>query len=220
MYLRYASDLARRGFITASADYRLTPHARWPDPLHDVCDAIAWLRADPLGLGVLPSAVAVAGGSAGGQLAAMAALAPVGALSSGDIAAAVLWYPPLRLATMARIPEAAGAVSALLGGLDEDLLASASPLARVSSLAPPILTMTGDRDPICPPEDARAFHAALSAAAVPNELVVYPDAGHGFDLSRRWYASSFDRMAAHLASTLPRRDHYDPDGPAGRVPRR
>lgn len=203
MYLRYASDLAGRGFVAASMNYRLAPRARWPDPADDVAAAIAWLRDDPLQLGVADTSVAVAGGSAGAQLAAMAVLAPRGQGATTGAAAAVLWYPPLRLATMAALPDAADAVAAFLGGLDETRLEAASPLAHVSTTAPPIMTLVGDQDPICPEPEAREFHAALTRLGVPNELVVFPGGPHGFDLTRRWYDASLQRMTGFLAATLP-----------------
>ena len=204
MYLRYASELAARGFVTASLNHRLAPAARWPAALDDVCAAIAWLLADPLDLGVDPAALALAGGSSGAHLAAMAAVGQGASTAADGVAALVLWYPPLRLATMAAVPEAAPAVEALLGGLDARALDVASPLTHAAALAAPVLTMTGDRDPICPPADARAFHAALERAGVDNELVVVRDAPHGFDFTRRWYDLSFAHLAEFLDAHLKR----------------
>lgn len=201
-YLRYASDLARRGFIAATMDYRLTPEAGWPEPLHDVCQAVAWMRADPLGLGVQRSALTLAGASAGAHLAAMAVLAPVEPMAVGDVAAAVLWYPPLRLATMAGVPGAAGAVEALLGSLEPPDLEAASPLSHVVDTAPPILTMAGAADPICTEEDARRFHARLREEGAPTELVIVPGEPHGFDFTRRGYATSFERLLRFLNSIV------------------
>ena len=204
MYLRYASDLATRGFVAATMDYRLVPRVAWPGPLEDVRAAVAWMRADAPGLGVDPAALALAGASAGGHLAAMAALDPVDPVGPGDVAAAVLWYPPLRLGTMASVPGNSGVVRALLGGLDAARLAAASPMTHVWALAPPTLTMTGECDPICPEADARAFHERLTAFGVPNQLAVVGGAPHGFDMTRRWYEASFEGMAAFLSAVLVR----------------
>ena len=201
-YLRYASDLAHRGFVTATMDYRLTPESSWPDPLHDVCNAVAWMRDDPLEVGILSSAIALAGASAGAHLACMAALSPTAPMEVGDVAAAVLWYPPLRLATMAAVPGARASVEALLGGLDPATLERASPMAHLSAATPPVLTMTGSEDPICPERDAREFHTALTSHGVPNQLVVVPGEPHGFDFTRRGYTRSFAALLEFLSKIV------------------
>ena len=66
--------LAELGWLCASIDYRLSPEATFPDHLEDVKRAIAWLRTNAEEFGGDPKFVAVTGGSAGGHLAALAAL--------------------------------------------------------------------------------------------------------------------------------------------------
>jgi acetyl esterase/lipase len=65
--------LVRSGFVVASAEYRLSDEAPFPAQIHDVKAAIRWLRARPKVLGINPERVALAGFSAGGHLAALAA---------------------------------------------------------------------------------------------------------------------------------------------------
>ena len=66
--------LALQGWVVFDLEYRLSPRATFPDQLIDVKRAIAWIRATAAEHGAAPSFVAVAGGSAGGHLAALAAL--------------------------------------------------------------------------------------------------------------------------------------------------
>ena len=66
--------LASQGWLCISANYRLSPAAQFPDHLVDVKKVIAWVRGDGREYGAEPSVLFVAGSSAGGNLAAAAAL--------------------------------------------------------------------------------------------------------------------------------------------------
>ena len=68
--------LASQGWLCVSANYRLSPAARFPDHLVDVKKVIAWVRAHGHEYGADPTVLLVAGSSAGGNLAATAALTP------------------------------------------------------------------------------------------------------------------------------------------------
>lgn len=94
--------LARRGFLVGSADFRLAPKHPWPVFLEDVRAASRWLRAHGGGIGADTARIGVLGGSTGGHLAAMLAVAPSAgaaptrALKTPDDADAhVDWAAPL-----------------------------------------------------------------------------------------------------------------------------
>jgi acetyl esterase/lipase len=59
-----------------SANYRLRPAARHPDHLVDLKRVIAWVRGHGHEFGADPATLFVSGSSAGGHLAALAALTP------------------------------------------------------------------------------------------------------------------------------------------------
>jgi acetyl esterase/lipase len=198
-HARHAHQLAERGYVTAFIEYRLTPVAPWPAQLDDVNDAVAWLRAAAPGLGLDPGRLAVAGGSAGGHLAAMAALSPG---SSGPVQAAVLWYPAVDLRSFDAIEDARVMTDALLPGASADDLLAASPLSRVTAEAPPVLSMTGDLDWLTTVADISAFHGLLDDVGVRNELVVFKGREHGFDYHPADWQVCFERMAAFLDSAL------------------
>jgi acetyl esterase/lipase len=61
--------LARRGCVCISANYRLTPEARFPDQLIDAKRVVAWVREHGPRYGADPSRVIVGGSSAGAHLA-------------------------------------------------------------------------------------------------------------------------------------------------------
>jgi acetyl esterase len=74
---RYLAALS--GAVVVSTSYRLAPEQPFPAGLHDCEATLRWIKAEGRKYGGDPSRLAVAGGSAGGNLAAAAALrAPPG----------------------------------------------------------------------------------------------------------------------------------------------
>jgi acetyl esterase len=65
---------AGSGAAVLAIGYRLAPEHRWPASVDDAVAALRWVAAGPAELGDAPTAVAVAGDSAGGTLAALACL--------------------------------------------------------------------------------------------------------------------------------------------------
>lgn len=68
-----ARAIAERGLVAVAPDYRLSPVAPWPAQLRDCEAAVAWVASNAESLGVDAAKIGVAGGSAGGHLAAMLA---------------------------------------------------------------------------------------------------------------------------------------------------
>jgi acetyl esterase/lipase len=68
--------MARRGWVCVAMNYRLAPRHPFPAQIEDVKRAIAWTREHIASYGGDPSYLVITGGSAGGHLAALAALTP------------------------------------------------------------------------------------------------------------------------------------------------
>jgi acetyl esterase len=68
--------LAASGMLVVALDFRMAPAHRWPASLEDVRAGVRFVRANAARLGALPDPLGLIGGSSGGQLALVAALAP------------------------------------------------------------------------------------------------------------------------------------------------
>ncbi|MGL4542266.1 MAG: alpha/beta hydrolase, partial [Polymorphobacter sp.] len=88
-----AAEIARSsGLRVVSVDYRMAPDHVFPAAADDCIAAVRWAAASPAELGAAVTGIAVAGDSAGGNLAAVAAQALTGALPV-PIKAQWLIYP-------------------------------------------------------------------------------------------------------------------------------
>jgi hypothetical protein len=102
-----------------------------------------------------------------------------------------------------------GLLKGLAGGTREEKAAAYrdfSPVTHISAGDAPVLTFQGTEDPLVPVEQARALHAALQKARVPNRLEVLDGRGHGWggeDLQRT-ERRAFEFLDAYLkGSDLP-----------------
>jgi acetyl esterase/lipase len=178
-----------------SIDYRLGPHHRWPAQVVDVKRALAWLRANIATYGGDPSFIAVTGGSAGGHLAALAALSandPAFQPGFEDAdttvqAAGLLYgvYDVTRLNDDGR-PRLRDYLRKVM--FDADLAddpatwQAASPTQRFTADAPPMFVVHGDRDEIVEVTTARRFaHRAREVSRQPFGYAELPYAHHAFD---------------------------------------
>ena len=75
---------AQDGFAMAAIEYRLTPSVTFPANVEDVRTAVRWLKANAAAHALDPDRICLWGTSAGGHLAAVAALAPRGTFEGSD----------------------------------------------------------------------------------------------------------------------------------------
>jgi acetyl esterase/lipase len=170
--------LTDAGFVVAAPGYRLSGEAIFPAQLDDLVEAIRWLHANAADLGVDPGRTYLWGASAGGNLAALAALVA----DAPPIAGVVCWYPITDLPALDR--DATDSYEAhLLGGpigRHLDRARAASPVTHVRGGAPPFLLQHGEEDTWVPHEQSVRLADALCAAGGSVELETVPGADHFF----------------------------------------
>lgn len=194
--------LVKAGWVCVSVQYRLSPWATWPDHIIDVKRAIAWAKRMAPGWGADPERVVVSGNSAGGHLAALAALTPgraelepgLGELDT-RVAALVAWYGVYDLLDRAKAwPH--GALRRLWEllvmkqrlGEARDRFELASPISHVGPDSPPTLLVHGTLDTLVPIASARAMQARFDEVAPGrSQLLEIEGAEHAFEVfwSRR-----------------------------------
>jgi acetyl esterase/lipase len=211
--------LAARGWVCVTANYRLSPHATFPDQLIDLKRAIAWIREHGFEYGADPSFLVVTGGSAGGHLAALTALTandpeyqPGFETADTSVEGCVAFYGIYDLADRSKVwPH--GGFQRLLerqvvkASIEEapSVYEKGSPVSRVHREAPPFLVVHGDRDTVVPVSDARNFVTAFRAKA--RARIAYaeiPGAQHAFEIfpsSRALFViHGVERFLAYLYS--------------------
>jgi acetyl esterase len=182
--------LERAGIAWFSIDYRLLKNlTELQAPVEDVQNAILFVKEHASQYRIDPEKIVLIGESAGGQLVAMAALAPKpGARVQGVIA----FYAPTDLVALAQdstlIPEqlrdslrGTPFEALLLGGLRQ-----VSPIDRIGPGAPPFLLVHGTTDALVPFAQSQAMCDRLIASGSACQLYAIEGGGHGM----RWWESS------------------------------
>lgn len=177
------------GAAVLSIDYRLAPEHRFPAAFDDAFAALRWAAAHGSELGCDPSRLAVAGDSAGGNLAAVVALAA--ARAGIALRHQLLIYPALDPAQtgasharyieapMLDAPTMGWFWSLYLGGEAARSDPRANPFAAgdLTGLAPATLVLA-EHDPLL--DDGIAYAAALTKAGGAAEILRYDGVIHGF----------------------------------------
>ena len=173
------APLARAGFAWFEINYRLRPY---PAGIDDVETAIRWVKAHAGEYRLDLRRLALAGESAGGQL---ALLAGTRADASTRVSAVVSFYGHSDLVMEARRRGGlTGNLGVLFGAaqLDErttPVVWAASAASHVRPGLPPFLLVHGDADQSVPYEQSVAFHTRLLAAGVPCDFITIHGGTHG-----------------------------------------
>jgi len=190
--------MAAKGWICVAPNYRLSPRNRWPAHIIDVKQSIAWIREHIAEHGGDPDYIAITGGSAGGHLAALAAVTPNDPAwqpgfedSDTSVQAAVPHYgvydfagsTGTRAAIQLRDRFLAPRVMRTSWRKHPEVFEDASPILRVTPDAPDFFVLHGVHDTLVPVDQARGFVAKLRE--ISKRTVVYaelPGAQHAFDV--------------------------------------
>jgi len=195
-----AEYLATRGFVAARPDYRVASrHKTTPDAaVEDARSAVRWLRERAAELGIDRDRLVGAGGSAGGHLAACAALCDTPDAPGEDTSvscrpsALVLFNPVVDLRNLDlqgwKAAEAPGST----------LVEQLSPVVHMTRSLPPTILFYGTEDKFL--AQGRAMLAKAKELACRAELYTAAGMPHGFFNRPPWQEITLRQADAFLAS--------------------
>ena len=184
-----AKEMAARGYVAISVNYRLAPKHHYPANIQDVQNAVRWLRVHSRIYAVDPLRIGAMGSSAGGHLASMLGLTEAQGggipdqLAPSRANCVVDYYGRMDLTLE---PTGTGGHDyrpEYIGKSKADALElykEASPIQHIDKQTCPFLIVQGARDPQVEPPQSQAMLAALDKAGIEVSLLLLGGQGHGF----------------------------------------
>jgi acetyl esterase/lipase len=220
-FVPMAVRLAQRGYAAATISYRLSGEALYPAAIHDTRAAVRWVRAHAGQYHLDPQRIALAGGSAGGQIASLAGV--TGHLDQFDPGAATSNVSSAVQAIVnidglsdftseaARVNEddpkkKISAAGAWFGGRYAEKTAlwrEASPIQYVRSGMPPILFVDSAQVRFSVGRDEMV--AQMNQVGTKSHTVLLPDTPHSFWLFDPWLQPTVDATVTFLDEQMPAR---------------
>ena len=201
-----AVRLAGRGYAAVTVSYRLSGEARYPAAIQDVQAAVRWVRGNAERYQLDAGRIALAGGSAGGQIAALAGVAA----QDADKVQAIINIDGLSDFTSElalrheddpkKNPSSAGAWFGGRYAEKSALWREASPIEYVSPGMPPILFIGSGQARFSAGREE--MMAKMAQAGVKAERLILPDTPHSFWLFDPWLQTTTDAAINFLVSTL------------------
>jgi acetyl esterase/lipase len=220
-----AIRMAARGYAAATISYRLSPEAQYPAAIHDAKAAVRWMRAHAAAYGIDPERIAIAGGSAGGQIASLTGVTngldqfdpgAKGDTNAGAVSSAVQAIVNIdglsdftseaarkNEDNAAKQPTSAGR---WFGGNYADKAAlwrEASPTFYVARSTPPILFIGSAQPRFSVGREEMVDK--MKALDVPARVVLLPETPHSFWLFDPWLEPTVEATDAFLREHLGRR---------------
>ncbi|WP_236668753.1 alpha/beta hydrolase [Hymenobacter rubidus] len=207
-----AQQLAAKGYVTMTAEYRLSTEALYPAALHDLKAAIRWLRANAKAFPVDTTKIAVWGFSAGGQLATLLGTtnnnpafeaktsyashsSSVQAMVDVDGTLAFI-HPESGEGDDSKGPSAATYWLGVSKTQNPELWQQAGALNHVSAQTPPILFINSSVDRMHAGRDDMT--KKLDEFHIYHEMHAFPDSPHAFPLFNPWFEPTLNYTAAFL----------------------
>jgi acetyl esterase/lipase len=214
-------EFVKRGWVVVACNYRLAPRDPWPAQIEDVTRTLAWIKKYIANFGGDPDQVVVAGGSAGGHLAALLALSAhnptwrpsdVEGVADWSVRGCISFYGVLEMTGDEEHWRGLGrGLRILLEGRvvqrtyqeNQEIFHQMSPLHQIHVDAPPFLVIQGGNDTLVDVHVARQFVDQFSRAALaPIYYVELPFTQHAFDLTASPRTSATTRAAVAFALSV------------------
>jgi alpha-L-fucosidase 2 len=170
------SLFSRTHFAWFSIDYRLTPYVRNNEQLEDLRNAVRYIRRHGRRFNVNPSAIAILGESAGGQIVTEVASE---ACSGCDVQAVISFYGVYDFVPWATNSDAKPMLDRIFGDWNTETLRQYSPISHAHAGMPPVLLLQGTADELYP--GTIAYEKRLQQQRIPHELILLRNAPHGME---------------------------------------
>ena len=212
----FAMELARRGYVAVTIEYRLSNEAKYPAQIYDLKAAVRWLRANAARYHIDPNRIAAVGASAGGHLVALLGATnemrnfegnggnqSVSSMiqSVVDIDGTATFVDPGNIEKEKKGPFDTN--TRLIGGTFEqkpDVWREASPITHVNSKSAPVLFINSSS--YRPFQQREEMRDKLKALGIVSEMVVIPDTPHPFWLFHPWFDSTVEYVDEFLQRTM------------------
>jgi acetyl esterase/lipase len=207
-------EFAKRGYVSATVQYRLVPTARFPAQVEDVKCAIRFLRANADKYHLDPERIGAVGFSAGAHLSMLLGVMDEkdglegsggNADQSSKVQAVVAYFGPTDLTAEfpAKPVDVPTLIEQFLDGKPADkpdAAKAASPITYVDKGDAPTLIYHGSKDQLVPLTQATLMADAMSAAGMPGrvELLIGADHGWGPPELTRTVEGTFAFFGEHL----------------------
>lgn len=203
-----ALALAEMGFVTITVEYRLSPEAQYPAAVHDVKEAIRWVKSHRDQFLIDPDKVAISGSSAGAQMASLVGLTHTAtyegrtALSQNSEVKAIVNLDGVLAFHHPQSAEGQVASEWLGGNYEQipEIWDEASPLYVEDPQLKPMLFINSQYP---------RFHAGrdelieeLKKANQYTQIKTFPDSPHPFWLYDIWFEETVQLIAEFLNKTL------------------
>jgi acetyl esterase/lipase len=203
--------LVPHGYVGMAIDYDLSPGVHFPTALYESKEAIRWLRAHAAQYHVDPNRIAVAGSSAGGEIAALVALTSGNPKFEGDggfkefpstVKAAILYNAALNLTAF---PDNDESILRYIGSscsANKTACSEASPQFQIRTNMPPFYIGHGDMDKSVPYSQFTAFVAAFKKAN--GRIVEFTAEGgpHTYWSKPQWFQPNAEATLDFLQKNL------------------
>jgi len=212
----FAMELARRGYVAATVEYRLSQEAKYPAALHDLKAAVRYLRVNAARYRIDPKRIAAVGASAGGHLVALLGVTNGLAKFEGeggnsqissavqavvDIDGTATFVDPGNIEKEKKGPLDTN--TRFIGATYEEkpeVWRQASPITHVHRGSAPILFINSSA--YRPGQQREEMSEKLKALGVFSEIVVIPDTPHPFWLFHPWFDKTIRYVDDFLKRTM------------------
>lgn len=178
-----------KGWSVVNVDYRLLQEAPLLEGIHDCLDALNWVHDHAHQYNFDLTKVYVSGESAGGHLALLTGMMDEKSLETlfeserrVQVAGIINWFGISDVAKAIDFWNSQEYEQMINQESGEDLNAfhrHISPMAYVSKMVPPVISIHGDADINVPVNQSKTLHEMLDEYGVRNKLIIIPGKKHG-----------------------------------------